>query len=227
MKLKNSLKEYETINNKVTLPIIWKDAKDNVISQPDLIPERWKDYFCKIPNISESIDIQTIIRNCTNNQPQIPLPSYNEICFIINNLKLNKAAGFDNISPEMLKHGGRTLKQKLNKLTIIIWNNEQVPQQRNEGIICPVYKKGDRLNCNNYRPITLLNIAYKIFAILLNVENKLEDKQMGFRPNRSTIDNIFIVRQFFRKAMTIILICIIYLWITHMLLTPFTGINKI
>jgi sorting nexin-29 len=122
---------------------------------------------------------------------------------LINNLKLNKAAGSDNISPELLKQGGRTLKQKLYKLIIMIWNNEQVTQQWNEGIISPVSKKGDRLNCNNYRPITLLNIAYKIFAILLNkrlmenIENKLEDKQMGFHPNRSTVDNIFIVRQFF------------------------------
>ena len=54
--------------------------------------------------------------------------------------------------------------------------------------------------------IALLNIAYKIFAILLNkrlienIENKLEDNQMGFRPNRSTIDNIFIVRQIFEKS---------------------------
>ena len=72
--------------------------------------------------------------------------------------------------------------------------------------ICPVYKKGDRQNCNNYRPIRLLNIAYKIFAILLNkilmknIENKLEDNQMGFRSNRFTIDNIFIVRQIFEKS---------------------------
>jgi hypothetical protein len=104
-------------------------------------------------------------------------------------LKLNKTAGSDNTPPELLKHGGRTLKQKLNKLILTICNNEQVPQQLSEGIICPVYKKGDRLNCNNYRPITLLNIAYKIFAILLNkrlienTENKLEDNQMGFHPN--------------------------------------------
>ena len=75
-----------------------------------------------------------------------------------------------------------------------------------EGIICPVYKKRDRLNCNNYRPITLLNIAYKIFAILLNkrlienIENKPEDNQIGFPPNRSTIDNIFFVRQMFEKS---------------------------
>ena len=86
------------------LPIICKDAEDNVISQSDLILERWKDYFCKILNISESTDIQTIIKECTNNQSQIPLLSYNEICFIINNLKLNKAAGSDNIPPELLKH---------------------------------------------------------------------------------------------------------------------------
>jgi len=62
----------------------------------------------------------------------------------------------------------------------MLWNNEQLPQQWNEGIICPVYKKDDRLYCD-YRPITLLNITYKIFAILLNkrliedLENKLED----------------------------------------------------
>jgi len=200
------LREYGTVNNKLTLPVICKDAEDNVISQSDVILERWKDYFCKILNIPEAIIMQTIIRERTNNQPQIPLPSYNEMCFIINNLKLNKAAGSDNIPPELLKHGVRTLKQKLHKSILMIWNNEQSPQQLNEGIICPVYKKGDRLNCNNCRPITLLNIAYKIFAILLNkrlienVENKLEGNQMGFCPNRYTIDNIFIVRQNFEKS---------------------------
>ena len=98
---------------------------------------------------------------------------------------MNKAAGSDNIPSELLEHGGGTLKQKLYKLILMIWNNEQLPPQWNEGIICPVYKKGDRLNCNNYRPITLLNIAYIMFSILLNkklienIENKLEDNQKG------------------------------------------------
>jgi hypothetical protein len=52
----------------------------------------------------------------------------------------------------------------------------------------------------------LLNTVYKIYAILLNkrlseiIENKLGDYQMGFRPNRSTIDNIFIVQQIFEKC---------------------------
>ena len=75
-----------------------------------------------------------------------------------------------------------------------------------QGIICPIYKKGDRAICSNYRLITLLNIAYKIFTILLNnrlskiVESKLSDAQAGFRPNRSTLDNIFIIHQTFEKC---------------------------
>ena len=89
-------KFFEGIQNfkqQVTLPIICKDVEDNVISQRDLILASWKDYFCKILNTSEAIDIQNIIKECTNNQPQIPLPSYNEICSIINKLEQNKAAG--------------------------------------------------------------------------------------------------------------------------------------
>jgi hypothetical protein len=71
-------------------------------------------------NTSEAIDIQNIVKECKNNQSQIPLPSYNEICSIINKLNLNKAAGSDNITPELLKHGGRTLRQKLHKLILTI-----------------------------------------------------------------------------------------------------------
>jgi hypothetical protein len=68
-----------------------------------------------------------------------------------------------------------------------------------------IYKKGDCTECSNNWPITLLNTAYKIFAILLNnqlserVQEKLSDVQMGFRPDRSTVNNIFIIRQIFKK----------------------------
>jgi hypothetical protein len=68
-----------------------------------------EDYFCKMFNISEATYIQNVIKEDTNDLSQIPLTSYNEICFIINKLKLNKAASSDNIPPELLKLGGRTL----------------------------------------------------------------------------------------------------------------------
>jgi len=47
--------------------MICKYAEDNVTSQTDLILARWKDYFCKILNTSEVIDIQNIIKECTIN----------------------------------------------------------------------------------------------------------------------------------------------------------------
>lgn len=60
--------------------------------------------------------------------------------------------------------------------------------------------------CSNYRPITLLNMSYKICAIILNnrltniVESKIQDNQFGFRPNRSTVDSVFIAQQLFEKC---------------------------
>jgi hypothetical protein len=60
------------------------------------------------------------------------------------------------------------LKQKLCKLVLKIWDDEELPTQLNEGIVCPIYGKGGRLKCNICRPITLLSIVYKIFSVLLN-----------------------------------------------------------
>jgi hypothetical protein len=164
-----------------------KDEKNTVITQMDKILNRWKEYFCTILNLdtdesssnhrTQSTTTDTLIDR------EILSPPYNEMCSIINNLKSKKAGGTDNIIPELIKHGGRTLKQRIYKLIIMIWEKEQLPNQWNEGIICPLYKKRDRLDCTNYRPIILLNVAYKIFAIILNqrlvdiVESELGDYQ--------------------------------------------------
>ena len=67
-----------------------------------------------------------------------------------------------------LKNVGRISKQKLYKLLLKVWDKEKLPAQWNEGIICPIHKIGETLKCNNYTPITLLNGAYKMFAIVLN-----------------------------------------------------------
>jgi sorting nexin-29 len=125
---------------------------------------------------------------------------------MFNQLKSNKAGGSDNIMPELIKHGERTLKQRIYNLITTIWEKEQLPSQWNKRVICPLYKKGDRLDCMNYRPITLLNVAYKIFTIILNqrlvgiIETEVGDYQSGFRPNRFTVDNTFMVRQIIEKC---------------------------
>jgi len=121
-------------------------------------------------------------------------------------LKSNKAAGPDEILPECIKNGDLTLKQKIHQLIMKIWKQEKIPCEWSEEIPRPIYKKGDRKQCSIYRGIFLLNITYKIFAILLYnrlskiIEPEIGNYQMGFRPNRSTIDNLFIVRQIYEKC---------------------------
>ena len=141
-----------------------------------------------------------------NDEEETEIPTYKEINNIISKLKGNKAPGPDSLTSELMKSGEYILKLRIYNLILKIWNNEQIPGEWTEGIICPIFKKGDRRLCNNYRPITLLNVVYKIFAILLHnrictvVEHKIGEYQMGFRPNRSTIDNIFIIRQIYEKC---------------------------
>jgi hypothetical protein len=152
------------------------------------------------------IDNQAQEAYTIENDIEIELPTYKEVSDIINRLKGNQAPGTDNIPAEFVKYGGYILKQRMYNLILSIWNKEQLPTELLQGVIYPIYKKGERTVCSNYRPITLLNIAYKIFAIVLNnrlsriVESKLNDVQAGFRPNRSTTDNIFIVCQTFEKC---------------------------
>jgi sorting nexin-29 len=68
------------------------------------------------------------------------------------------------------------------------------------------YKKGEKSACSNYRGISLLNTAYKILATIINnrlkvyTEDLLSQEQNGFRRNRLTTDNIFIMRQILEKC---------------------------
>jgi sorting nexin-29 len=73
-------------------------------------------------------------------------------------------------------------------------------------IICPIYKQGDKLECRNYRGISLLNVTCKIFTNLLNryiepdVEQIVGDYQCGFRKGRSSTNQIFCLRMILERT---------------------------
>jgi len=44
---------------------------------------------------------------------------------------------------------------------------ERIPEEWKETIIVPIYKKGDRYRCENYRGIASGNAAYKVLANII------------------------------------------------------------
>ena len=48
-----------------------------------------------------------------------------------------------------------------------IWEEERIAEEWNETIIVPIYKKGDRERCENYRETALGVAAYKILANII------------------------------------------------------------
>ena len=72
-----------------------------------------------------------------------------------------------------------------------------IPTEWRYGIIIPLPKKDDLSECGNWRDITLLSVPGKFFAIVLldrikeAVDKALHQEQAGFRPGRSSNDQIF------------------------------------
>jgi len=78
----------------------------------------------------------------------------------------------------------------------------EVPESWLLARVAMVFKKGDPALCENYRPICVLPIAYKILASMLKqrlldagVEERLWKTQFGFRKHRGTLDAIHIARR--------------------------------
>jgi hypothetical protein len=138
-------------------------------------------------------------------EPLVPEPGLVEVEIAIGKLKSYKSPGTDQMPAELIKAGGEILYSEVHRLICSIWNKEELPQQWKESIVVPIYKKGDKNDCNNYRGIFLLSTAYKILSNILlarlnpYVNEIIDDHQCGFRRNRSTADQIFYIRQILEK----------------------------
>lgn len=183
-----------------------RDNEGRILVNPEDVRQRWKTYFEEL--LSRKLDSPNReLENWMNAaQPVLEKPTIEEIKESINRMKNNKAPGIDEIPLETIKHGGEELIENLHQLIVIIWDTEIMPNEWRTAVICPVYKKGERLRCENYRGVSLLCVAYKIFTDLLRqritpyVEENIGQYQGGFRRGKSTIDQLFIVRQIMEKS---------------------------
>ncbi|XP_058127717.1 uncharacterized protein LOC131291223 [Anopheles ziemanni] len=185
-----------------------RDREGGLLTSSGEVVERWRQHFeehLNGVNLNRSMDAEVPL-GAPGHDDDYPVPSLYEVVQVMRKLKSNRAAGDDQLSGELFQHGGESLARVLHLVIGKVWEMEELPQDWMTGVVVPVFKKGDRLDCENYRGITIPNAAYKIFSQLLLhrllplAENFVGEYQAGFMDGRSTTDQLFTLRQILQKC---------------------------
>lgn len=94
-------------------------------------------------------------------------PTENEIHKAVMNLKSNKSPGIDGILAEFYQIHWNTIKTEFIQVIDEIFSNNEMSTSQYRGVITLMYKKGERENLANWRPLTLLTSDYKIITKVL------------------------------------------------------------
>ena len=112
----------------------------------------------------------------------------------------------DKIVAEMLKADVGTSTTILEKIFVKVWDGEEVPEDWKRGLIARVPKKGNLMDCGNWRGITLMAVIAKIMGRIIikrikdGTDAKLRNEQAGFRTGRGTIEQIFILKNIIEQS---------------------------
>ena len=129
--------------------------------------------------------------------------SRDEVRRVISAARNGKASGVDGIINEIIKHGGDEMEQALWILFNRIFATESIPSDWTRSLIFPIYKDGDRKDPNNYRGISLLSVVCKMYTSILSQriaswcdkQHCISEEQAGFREDRSTVDQLFVLTE--------------------------------
>ena len=186
--------------------------------------KQWFEYFENLSKPPENVtfddvwhskiekDLEYVRNNLSENSATLDCKfTIQEVKAGLKALKNNKAPGVDGIPNEFLKVSDESFIAILTSLFNFMLEKGEIPEKWSECIICPIFKSGDKSDCNNYRGISLLpSICYLFSSLIITrlenyaITNGLYDPlQAGFRKGYRTSDHMFILHslcQIFRKA---------------------------
>ena len=169
----------------------------------------WKEHFDTVLNREPPVSpIQPHEIETMQNDREFDIGAFQptEVKNAIKSMKSGKAAGHDSVVAELLKTDLEERTKELTKLFNKVKEEGAAPKSWSKGLIVKLTKKGNLRECTNWRGITLLPVISKIFGRVLisrikkGVDNILRKEQAGFRENRSTIDQIFTLRNILEQV---------------------------
>ena len=186
-----------------------RDEEGRLLRDKGRIRARWVRFFRSVLNSkSDMLDADIPKR-----LPQHPVasalgiePTEEDIATAMKAMANAKAVGPGGLPAELLKlelQQDRTILRELHRLTILIWRQGKVPQQWKYAGITVLHKKSDKTECGNYHGISLVSHAGKVLLKVVarrlsaycEAKGLLPEEQCGFRPDRSTMDMMFVVRR--------------------------------
>ena len=182
--------------------VAMKLSTGKVVTEGKEVKEIWQQYtdelYRRDPNATDSFN-----ENIYEDEPEVMEIEVKEALRHIYN---RKSAGCDVIPIELLKAGGEEAVKVMTGLCNCIWKRKEWPTDWKKSVYVPMYKKGDKKECGNYRTIALISHASKV--LLRVIQRRLEVflipelpiEQAGFRRGRGTRDHIANLRWMMEKA---------------------------
>jgi hypothetical protein len=134
----------------------------------------------KFPDKSENVCID----------PQFEDADVHEQLSILN---FNKATGVDQVHPFVLKACSKSLSQPLSIIFKTSYYSGVIPDEWLKANITPLFKRGNKLEPTNYRPVSLTSIVCKVIekmirAVMMNhlmSNNLLSSEQHDFENGKN------------------------------------------
>lgn len=128
----------------------------------------------------------------------------------IKKLKTGKASGPDSTIAEYFKDAPPSLLENLKIIFNKILIDHDFPELWQLQFLCPIFKKGIETDPSNYRGLSIGCIFAKLFltTVYIRLENYVDEndiiipEQGGYRKDRSTIDNVFVLFCHIKRAIS-------------------------
>ena len=179
-----------------------QDSTGAVIEGAEEKVVRWEEHFSQLlnrpPPVNPLKEEDLPFSGFVNLSEEVP--SRDEILKAIKSARSGKAPGEDGIPPELWKHAGEVAIDCIEGLFREVWETEKIPSGWKEAEILPLFKKGNKADCKNYRGISLIDIALKILESVIMARIKpyrdysTRENQAGFRSGRGCVDQVFALR---------------------------------
>jgi Reverse transcriptase (RNA-dependent DNA polymerase) len=189
--------------------ICMKDKNGELTVNPNDVLKIWSNYFEKLLNVDTNDEDSDGNEKCVeeeqNDKDEEDEVSEAEVERALRGMRNGRSPGIDEVTVEMIKAAGEIGTKWLHRIILNVWKNKKIPEDWRMGIIVPIFKKGDRKSCNNYRGVTLMCQCAKVYEKIIEfrlkecVEESLREEQCGFRAGRGSIDAIFTIRQIMER----------------------------